>query len=218
MKYFVANWKANKNLEQASLWIDMFIKELVIGDRTKVVICPPYHLLYPLAQNFKRLKNIYLGAQNISIFDNGSFTGEVTARMLAGLVQYSIIGHSERRKYFNETDDDIEKKIIQAQKYHIQPILCVRDGKDKIPPSVKIVAYEPVGAIGTGLNEEASKVLAMKQKLNLFSKTTFLYGGSVDENNTQSYLKTGQIDGFLIGGNSLDPIKFSRIISLSSKG
>lgn len=215
MRYFIANWKANKNLEEALEWIDIFINNNIKNDQARVVICPPYHLLYPFAKKIKKLKNIYLGAQDLSMFDNGSFTGEITAKMLQGLVQYSIIGHSERRKYFNEKDEEIEKKITQAEKYHIKPILCVRDERDKIFPSVKIIAYEPVYAIGTGQNEEPSKVFATKQRLNLAQETTFIYGGSVNETNVKSYLKSDNINGFLIGGASLDPIHFSQIISLA---
>lgn len=214
MKYFVANWKANKNFEEASLWINIFTKQAVVDEETRVIICPPYPLLYPLSQKIKKLKNIYLGVQNVSIFDNGAYTGEVTAQILEGLASFAIVGHSERRKYFNENDLDMEKKIHQAKKYHLEPILCVRDHKDKIPLGVKIVAYEPVGAIGTGLNEKLPKVLAMKQKLNLASETFFLYGGSVNETNAKEYLTSGEIAGFLVGGASLDPIKFSRIVNL----
>lgn len=215
MKYFIANWKANKNLEEVLQWIDIFLKNNFDHDQAKVVICPPNQLLYPLIEKVKKLKNIHLGSQDLSIFDNGSFTGEVTAKMLQEFVQYSIIGHSERRKYFNEKDDDIEKKIIQAQKYHIEPILCVRDERDKIFPSVKIVAYEPVHAIGTGQNEKLGRIFEMKQKLHLPAQIKFIYGGSVNKNNAAEYLSNKEIDGFLIGGASLDPIHFYQIISLA---
>lgn len=216
MKYFVANWKANKNLDEALRWIDIFAKQLPEKNGAKIIICPPFQLLYSLAEKIKKLKNIYLGAQDISAFNNGNFTGEVTAKMLKNLIQYSIIGHSERRKYFSETDKEIEKKVIQAKKNQIEPILCVRDEKDKIFPQVKIVAYEPVFAIGTGINESPEKVLFMKKRLNLKSNTIFLYGGSVNEVNIKKYLSTNEIDGFLIGAASLDPIRFSHIIKLAS--
>ncbi len=215
MRYFIANWKANKNINEALLWIDVFLKQQRSSwsNSVRIVICPPYPLLYPLSEKIKKMKNIYLGVQNLSIFDNGSFTGEVTAKMVEGLVQYSIIGHSERRKYFSETEDQIEKKIIQAKKHHIEPILCVRDENDKIFPQAKIVAYEPIYAIGTGLNEPPEKVLVKKQRLNLQSNTIFLYGGSVNETNIEKYLATDQINGFLVGNASLDPLKFAKIIN-----
>lgn len=217
MKYCIANWKANKNLKEAIEWLNFFLQQLIqhpiLNDDIKIVICPPYPLLYPLAQRLKNFKNVYLGAQNLSAFENGSFTGEITAEMIKDVIQYAIIGHSERRKYFYETESQIEKKIILAKKHHIEPILCVRDEKDKIFPQVKIVAYEPVYAIGTGTNESPEKVLLMKKKLNLNSTTIFLYGGSVNEENVKQYIATGKIDGFLVGAASLDPLKFSQIIN-----
>lgn len=214
MKYFIANWKANKNLTDALKWVNIFLDHVSLKDNSKIIIiCPPYHLLYPLAKKFENLKNVYLGAQNLSAFDSGNYTGEVIAAMIKDLIRYSIIGHSERRKYFSETDEEIEKKIIQAKKNQIEPILCIRNEKDKIFPQVTIVAYEPVYAIGTGINESPEKVLSMKKKLNLKSTTSFLYGGSVNENNIKEYLATGLIDGFLIGAASLDPFKFTQIIN-----
>lgn len=217
MKYCIANWKANKNLKEAIEWLNFFLQQLIqhpiLNDDIKIVICPPYSLLYPLAQRLKNFKNVYLGAQNLSAFENGSFTGEITAGMIKDVIQYAIIGHSERRKYFYETEMQIEKKIILAKKHHIEPILCIRDEKDKIFPQVKIVAYEPVYAIGTGTNESPEKVLLMKKKLNLNSTTIFLYGGSVNEENVKQYIATGKIDGFLVGAASLDPLKFSQIIN-----
>ncbi len=217
MKYFIANWKANKNLKEGLLWAKIFIKKFKqqpnINLSKKIIICPPYHLLYPLAKMFKNFKNIFLGTQNLSSFDNGSFTGEIAAVMIKDLVQYSIIGHSERRSYFSETDDQIEKKITQAKKYGIEPILCVRDEKDKIFPQVKIVAYEPTYAIGTGVNESPEKVLSIRKKLKLKPTTIFLYGGSVNENNARQYLIREKINGLLIGNASLEPLQFIRIIN-----
>lgn len=217
MKYFIANWKANKNLRESLEWIDKFLTLQLQNDRIKVVICPPFPLLYPLKEKIKKAKNIYLGSQDISQFESGSYTGEVTAKSLQGLVDYAIIGHSERRKHFQENEGSLAKKVFLAQRYQIEPIFCIRNENDHIARTVKIVAYEPVAAIGTGKNEELSNILAMKKKLAVAGEIAFLYGGSVNKANANIYLKSSQIDGLLIGGASLDPRHFFEIIKSWSK-
>ncbi len=214
MKYFIANWKANKNLNEAVQWMDKFLTLPLRYDRTKVVICPPYPLIFPLKEKIKNSKNIYLGAQDISSFESGSYTGDVSAKSLQAMIDYAIIGHSERRKYFNENDEVLAKKTFLAKKYQIEPIFCVRDDKDKIPNGVQIVAYEPVYAIGSGNNESVEKVLKMKQKIQLPKQSYYLYGGSVNNDNATSYLESSEISGFLVGTASLDPDEFFKIIQL----
>ncbi|MBI4008821.1 triosephosphate isomerase [Candidatus Roizmanbacteria bacterium] len=211
MRYFIANWKANKDLNEAFQWIDTFIKLQLNNGRVKVVICPPSPLLYPLKERIKN-SNIELGAQDISQFEEGKYTGEITAKTLKGLVDYSIVGHSERRKYFNEDYDTLSKKVLLAKKYDIEPIFCIRGVEDKIPQEVNIVTYEPVYAIGTGDNESPEIVLKVKKSLKLDEGKFFLYGGSVDKNNVESYLTTLQIDGFLVGTASLDPEEFFAVV------
>lgn len=214
MRYFIANWKANKYLNEALQWIDKFLTSPLRSDHVKVVLCPPYPLIIPLKEKIKHTKNVYLGAQDISSFESGSYTGEVTAKSLLGLVDYVIVGHSERRKYFNENYETLFKKTHLAKKYGIEPIFCLRDAKDQIPDDVKMLAYEPVYSIGTGKNEDLQKTLEVKNKLNLKESMVFLYGGSVNKNNASSYLDSPEIDGFLVGGASLDPTEFFKIIKL----
>lgn len=213
MKYFIANWKANKNLNEAIQWIEKFLTLPLRDDGIKVVICPPYPLLYPLKEKIKNAKNVYLGTQDISSFESGSYTGEVSVKTLQGLTEYVIIGHSERRKYFNENGQTLFKKTQLAKTYGIEPIFCIRDEKDALPDLVKIVAYEPVYAIGSGNNEPVEKVLELKQKLNLPKPCSFIYGGSVSIDNATSYLDSPEIEGFLVGGASLNPDEFLKIIN-----
>lgn len=217
MKYFIANWKANKNLKEGAEWIDKFLTLPIHSDRIKVVICPPHPLIYPLKQKLPTNTSISLGSQDLSTFESGSYTGEVTAKSLRGLVDFTIIGHSERRKYFNENDEVLFRKTQLAKQYNIEPIYCVRDEKDKIPYGVKIIAYEPVYAIGSGFNEPIEKVLEMKQKIHLPPQTALLYGGSIDQNNADSYLSSAEIGGLLVGNASLDPREFFEIVKLSLK-
>ena len=213
MRYFIANWKANKTIDEALDWLDRLLKIPLRNERAKIIVCPAFHLLYPLRLKLKDYPFISLASQDVSAFESGSYTGEVTTKSLQGLVDYAIIGHSERRKYFNETYELLTKKVFLAKKHQIEPIFCLRNENDPIPAGIQIVAYEPVYAIGSGDNEPVEKVLAVKQKLKLSKNTVFLYGGSVNKNNISSYLHRQEIDGLLIGSASLMAKEFHDIVN-----
>ncbi len=214
MKYIIANWKANKNYTEAEEWINSFLKHdfAHVKKNTQIVICPPSPFIPLLNSKIKNHPFIKIGAQDVSCFEKGSYTGEITAKNLSGLITYVIIGHSERRKFFRETNQAFFQKHSLAKKYNITPIFCLRSIRDKIPPRVDFIAYEPIAAIGTGKNESLEQILSTKKKLELGNKIKFIYGGSVNENNASYYLKNDEIDGMLIGGASLDPEKFYKII------
>ncbi len=222
MKYFIANLKSRKTIVEGKEWLTTF-QNLLKNDTTiisklhdnkiSIIICPPFHLLNPLKEMLADFPNYSLGAQNISPFPEGSYTGEVAARLIKDMVKYAIIGHSERRKYFHENDAMIGLKTEVALNEGITPIICIRSEHDQIPAHVKLVAYEPVEAIGTGKNATIEEVLEMKKKLSLEEGTTFIYGGSVDAENSRKYINTDGIDGFLVGTASIDPTHFFPIIS-----
>lgn len=212
MKYFIANWKANFTIGDATRWIDEFLSfDLSLLQNKEIIICAPYHVLSLLNQ--KVPSYVKLGAQTISEYDSGAFTGEITASMIHDLVSYSLIGHSERRNYFHEDEIILGKKCEYSFKYNIEPIYCVRNEKDIVPEHISFVAYEPIEAIGSGENQPIQEVLNMKQKLALMSSTKFIYGGSVNENNIHEYADSVEIDGLLIGGASLNPLHFYQIIT-----
>lgn len=213
MKYIIGNWKANKNKAQAKAWIGEFLELSLenFQDKVAIIVCPPYPFLTLAHKAFKDTP-IQLGSQDISFFHAGSYTGEVAANTLADLVSYCIIGHSERRRYFKETDATVAQKTANVRDFEIEPIVCVRGISDQIPKNVKIIAYEPVHAIGTGNNESVKKILEVKKCLHLDPDTIFIYGGSVIPDNSEEYLGSDEIDGVLLGGASLDPKKFYKII------
>lgn len=212
MKYVIGNWKAYKNEREALDWIDKFISFDLskFAGKVEIVLCPPSPLLTLVKEKLKNLP-VKLGSQDISFFHSGSYTGEVSAHTLKGIVDYCIIGHSERRKHFNETDAMLSQKAANALDFEIKPIFCIRSTVDKIPEKVSIVAYEPISAIGTGDNEEPNKVLAIKEILGK-KPEIFIYGGSVTSSNAKEYLSLSQIDGVLPGGASLKPDVFYSII------
>jgi len=156
---------------------------------------------------------ILLGAQDISPFEMGAFTGEVTGSQLKEYVSFCIIGHSERRKYFAEDDALLVKKAALAKREGIEVIYCVPDSLTSIPKDVKIVAYEPVFAIGTGTPDtpdNAQKVIKeIKSKNNI---SLVLYGGSINKDNISKYFEKEDIDGVLVGTSSLDPDSFMQMM------
>ncbi len=219
MKYLIANWKANKNLEEARSWADSFnqilsqnknINKILISDKLKIILCPPSHLLFPLKEKINQ-KNLEFGLQDISAYKSGSRTGEITAQMVSQAINYVIVGHSERRNTFREDDKILLEKVNRANENNIKVIYCLRTQNDPIPNQVNMVAYEPVAAIGSGQNEPLENVLSVKQKLPLAPNTLFCYGGSVNPENVSQYINCPRIDALLIGGASLDPLKFAAL-------
>ncbi len=211
MKYILGNWKANKNFTEMKQWIYTFNREYHAQENVTLGVFPPLPFISYAQGKLKDCRNVFVGAQTISTYEKGSYTGEVTATTLEGVAEYAIIGHSERRKTFGETDEQLAEKVKQALAHKMIPVYCVRDEKDIIPPGVKIIAYEPVAAIGTGQNEPPEQTVAMKKKMNLPKDVVFIYGGSVNEKNAFDYFATGEIDGFLIGKACLDPAQFIAI-------
>jgi len=216
MKLIIANWKSNKNLASAKTWLaDLSLK--IRNSKFEVVIAPPVNLLYL----FKEVNNISLAVQDLSPYPAGSYTGAISAHNLEDFnIKYAILGHSERRRYFHETDQDVAKKVAQAIENKIIPLLCINEeyllsqysALDEKLASKCVVVYEPLSAIGSGDNAPVSKVLEIKKRVaQLFGQVKFIYGGSVNANNVQDYLAI--TDGVLVGGASLEVEGFNKIIS-----
>ncbi|MBU2544856.1 triose-phosphate isomerase [Patescibacteria group bacterium] len=221
-KLIVANWKMNPGTWQEAEELFGAVK------KTGAVICPPFIYLKSLAP----YEN--LGAQDCFYREKGPYTGEISVTMLKDLgCKYIIIGHSERRKYFNETDEDINKKVKTVIEAGLIPIVCVgeteeerennkteeilekeiRDGLDGIDYSKIVIAYEPIWAIGTGNAcdiEEAERMKEVIQKMTS-KNIKIIYGGSANADNADGYLNQANFDGLLVGGASLKPDEFKRI-------
>jgi len=220
MKYLIANWKAQMTLADCMNWTALFSSKVKSNNlllqqlkdkNLQIIICPPFPFIMSVNEELNDLPNVLTGAQSVSSIKEGKYTGEVTAKALSAITKYAIVGHSERRQYFHETDDDISEKILQSKREHIEPILCVRGTQDAIHNDAKLIAYEPSDAIGTGNNAPVADVLKMKTDLHLPPNILFLYGASVDVSNMKGYLETGEISGLLVGTASLDPDRFYKI-------
>ncbi len=245
-KSFIAgNWKMYKTCEEAKTFAEEF-KALCKETDAEVAICAPYPQLGLLVEIFKGT-GIKVGAQNMHYEDEGAFTGEVSGKMLKEMgIDYCIIGHSERRQYFAETDESVNKKLHAAYKHGILPILCVgevleeRDRGEELNVVAKqvkgglsgltadqvsklTVAYEPVWAIGTGrtaspqqANQMCAHIRSVIEKIygkEVAEKVLIQYGGSVKPDNATELLNMNDIDGALVGGASLVPENFIKIIN-----
>lgn len=192
-----------------------------VVSKHSLVLCPSH--IYLTRVNGA---NLLLGSQNVSSFENGSYTGEVSARQLKSLgVEYAIVGHSERRNYQNEDNITIHKKIKELLNQKITPILCVGETKeekenhqtiDKIYKELEeslfslpnkdqvVIAYEPIWAIGTGNTLTRGEIEDILLKIKEgYPNNKLVYGGSVNEKNIEELKDSKIIDGFLLGGLSL---------------
>lgn len=215
----VANWKSNKTVSESLDWLKIFSKEKekINLQNIEVVICPSFTALFACSRFIDENRlSIKLGGQNISEFGDGAYTGEVSARQLKESADYVIIGHSERKKYVFESRHSMEKKAEQAKSFGIFSILCVDDENDFVMPDPSYIAYEPPTAIstfGVGKADDPLHVAQVFLKLRKKSGAKLLYGGSIDENNINSYLVIENLSGFLVGGASLDPVKFLNLLA-----
>ena len=239
------NWKMNKTVEEA-LDLVRQLKTALSGVKgVEVAVAPPFTALYAVQKELKG-SAILLAAQNLYWEEKGAFTGEISPMMLREIgVQFVILGHSERRQFFGETDDTVNRRIRSTLAQHLQPIFCVgemlkerEDGKTfavlerQIDGGLKgitekemgnlVIAYEPVWAIGTGKTatpqqaEEVHRFIRERlRKLysgELAESIRIQYGGSVTPENVKGLMEQGDIDGALVGGASLKPETFSKIV------
>jgi triosephosphate isomerase len=215
------NWKMNTTSDEAVTLVDDMLDDLAALEGVEVVLCPPFISLVPVREMLVDTP-IRLGAQNVYWEPRGAFTGEISPTMLEPLCQYVIVGHSERRQYFDETDDIVERKARAVLAHHLRPIICVGEtlqqhdagrARDVVSQQILnvfsrftadlalqcVVAYEPIWAIGTGLaahGEEAQATIAVIRTL-----LTELFGGSAADQIRLQY------------GGSVTPANIAEFIS-----
>lgn len=214
----VANWKSNKTIVETEKWLHDFSKgineeKISLGGK-KIIIAPSFTSLehaHYCAENLNL--PVEFAAQDISPFAEGAYTGAVNGKQIKELANYVIIGHSERRKSFGETDEMLEKKVSMALHFELTPIFCIQNENTPVPQGVKIVAYEPPSAIGTGNPDSPENANNVAKKVkDKYDITHVLYGGSVTGQNVAGFIQMSSIDGVLVGGASLDPHRFLEIV------
>jgi triosephosphate isomerase (TIM) len=231
------NWKMYKTQTEALEFLQGFMPHLdETPDDREAVLCAPFTALGVLSKNLHGSR-VKLGAQNVHWATTGAFTGEVAAPMLVEIgVRYVVIGHSERRQYFGETDETVNLRLRAAQAAGLVPILCVGESKQQrdageteslilsqlkqglvdIDQQNLVIAYEPIWAIGTGDTceaKEANRVIGLIRSQLTNPNVTIQYGGSVKPENIDEIMAQPEIDGALVGGASLEPKSFARIVN-----
>ena len=241
-----ANWKMNKKIEEAQAFLDEFIP-LVWNERdVDIVIAPPFTALYTMA-NLLKITNIGLAAQDLFYEDKGAYTGEISPVMLTDIgCSYVIIGHSERRIYFGETDEIVNKKFRAARRHGLEVIFCIGESlsereagmtfdvlKRQISEGIRdissdglIIAYEPVWAIGTGKTATPDQAQEAHESIrktlsHLYGEPAkglrILYGGSVTPENADVLMACPDVDGALVGGASLKADSFAGIVKYNKQ-
>ncbi len=231
------NWKMYKTQREAFEFLQKFMPELEeTPENRDIILCSPFTALGVMSKSLHNSR-VQLGAQNVHWEEEGAYTGEIAAPMLTEIgVRYVIVGHSERRQYFGETDETVNKRLLAAQRHGLTPILCVGESKQQrdageteslitsqlekglvdVDQNNLIIAYEPIWAIGTGDTceaSEANRVIGLIRSQLKVADVPIQYGGSVKPNNIDEIMAQPEIDGALVGGASLEPASFARIVN-----
>jgi triosephosphate isomerase len=237
-----ANWKMDKAVNGTASFFESF-RPLVEGSNRCEILIFPSFLDVEAAVAATRETRIQIGAQNLYWEKKGAFTGEVSGPMIRmSGCSHVIVGHSERRQYFGETNEIVFKKMVAALDAGLTPIVCVGEGDRKQVQAVLteqfrsgisglsndqfarvVIAHEPLWAIGSGQTATPEAAADAHRIVRALAKNSFgeeaaeqlriLYGGSVKPDNAQSLLAESEIDGFLVGGASLDPVSFASIVN-----
>ena len=238
-----ANWKLHKNPLGTESFFDTFRSLVEDFGYCEIVICPPF-LDIPTAVSAAEETTIHIGAQDLFWENDGAFTGEVSGEMIKDSgCSHVIVGHSERRHYFGETDESVLKKLVAALDAGLTPIVCIgeRESKNVEPVLEKqfrcgiaplspeqfsklIIAYEPIWAIGAGKTATPEQAATAHRLIRghvtkrfgaqAANQVRIIYGGSVKPENAESLMAQQEIDGFLVGGASLDPVTFATLVNL----
>jgi len=239
----IANWKLNGSKTFNAEWTENFLQNFQGNNYSSLGIAPASIYIDDIYERFGGY-GINIGSQNIDSEEKGARTGEISASMIKDLsCNFCLIGHSERREFFNESNQIIHQKIIQASQNSISPILCIGESaeqnkKEKTAEVLQeqiikalddlkelnsiIIAYEPIWAIGSGQTPEPHKINSIHEMIKDVVQSRFsnigldsvLYGGSVNSGNAAALFEEDEIDGALVGGASLDGKEFAEIANI----
>ena len=243
--FIAANWKMNKTIIETAEFINAFLPMVNDVMDVDILIAPPFTALSEASRLLKS-SNVMLGAQNVYYEEKGAFTGEISSGMLLSAgCSCVIIGHSERRECFSETDEIVNKKIKTARNNNLEVILCIGESLEQreadktfevldgqlagslkdLPLDAITIAYEPIWAIGTGktatkeqANETHEYILGwLRKNKDGADHVRIQYGGSVKPDNIEALMSESEVDGALVGGASLKPDSFAGIVKGAAK-
>ena len=234
----IANWKMNLPTPDIISWTENFYSNVNLDDSKTIGVAPPFT---HISNCVTYLQNLRVGAQNISSKDLGNNTGEISASIAKDSgASFVILGHSEVRQNLDEQSSLINKKIAVAIEYNLSPVVCFGESreayesgitKDFVCSQLKecfedikaeniIIAYEPIWSIGTGITPKTDEINEIHNTIKDYCKNhmkfmpeSVLYGGSVTDKNCKNLITSSHIDGFLVGGASLDGNSFARIVN-----
>ena len=239
-----ANWKMHKTVEESVNFVEKLKKKPLDWDEVNIILCAPYTSLFEMKNFLREDSFMRLGAQNLYWEQEGAFTGEISIGMLKACdVEWVIIGHSERRILFGESNEDVCRKADAALQNGLSVIFCVGESLEErengktsrvlqrqMTPLLSqlneqllrmvVIAYEPIWAIGTGLHATSDQIeeshrlirgIIEKDFVGISKEVSILYGGSVNSGNCKELSEVSEVNGFLIGGASLDADQFAEI-------
>ena len=234
----IANWKMNLPTPDIRSWTENFYSNVNLDDSKTIGVAPPFT---HISNCVTYLQNLRVGAQNISSRDLGNNTGEISASIAKDSgASFVILGHSEVRENLDEQSSLINKKIAIAIEKNLSPVVCFGESRESydngitkdfvcsqlkecfegIKAETIIIAYEPIWSIGTGITPETNEINEMHNTIKDYCKNhlkfmpeSVLYGGSVTDKNCKNLITGENIDGFLVGGASLDGNSFARIVN-----
>lgn len=222
----IANLKANLSVAESENWIKIFSQRYIVDKNISVIIAPTYLNIPSFYEVIRKLEYVNLACQDVSIFHKGSHTGEIPAENLTQFCQYAILGHSERRSmqyqnlsFHEESNAIIEKKIANCIDVNITPIICFSRFEQitNIVSSDYLFAYEPPESIGSGNFATVDSIKSIAQSSSNITKNKFLYGGSVDERNIQTYISQDFVSGVILASAAKDVGQFLEILNSAGK-